>query len=241
MRLVIFTEPQQGASYDDQRRVAQLAEEAGFDGFFRSRPLCRDGRRRPARPDRLVGDPRGARRADLAHPAGHAGHLGDVPPARSAGDQRRPGRRDEPAAGWSSAWAAAGSSGSTRRTGSRSPPVGERFDRLEEQLEIIDGLWTATGPYCFSGKHYQLTDSPALPKPVQSPAPADHRGRPRQEAHARAGGPLRGRVQHPVRRPRRGHRPSSSGYATRPPPSAARSRRRSRPPSCCAAAGTTPR
>jgi F420-dependent oxidoreductase-like protein len=51
------------------------------------------------------------------------------------------------------------------------PPVGERFDRLEEQLEIIDGLWTATGPYSFNGKHYQLTDSPALPKPVQSPRP----------------------------------------------------------------------
>src|SRR4051812_2567762 len=36
MRLVIFTEPQQGAGYDDLRRVAQLAEETGYDGFFRS-------------------------------------------------------------------------------------------------------------------------------------------------------------------------------------------------------------
>src|SRR3982751_4376957 len=36
MRLVIFTEPHGGASYDDLRRVAQLAEETGFDGFFRS-------------------------------------------------------------------------------------------------------------------------------------------------------------------------------------------------------------
>jgi alkanesulfonate monooxygenase SsuD/methylene tetrahydromethanopterin reductase-like flavin-dependent oxidoreductase (luciferase family) len=36
MRLVIFTEPQQGATYDDQRRLAQAAEELGFDGFFRS-------------------------------------------------------------------------------------------------------------------------------------------------------------------------------------------------------------
>ena len=36
MRLVIFTEPQQGAGYDDLRRVAQLAEQTGYDGFFRS-------------------------------------------------------------------------------------------------------------------------------------------------------------------------------------------------------------
>jgi len=51
------------------------------------------------------------------------------------------------------------------------PPVGERFDRLEEQLEIITGLWTADGPYSFAGRHYRLSDSPALPKPVQSPRP----------------------------------------------------------------------
>jgi alkanesulfonate monooxygenase SsuD/methylene tetrahydromethanopterin reductase-like flavin-dependent oxidoreductase (luciferase family) len=51
------------------------------------------------------------------------------------------------------------------------PPVAERFDRFAEQLEIIDGLWTAEGPYSFEGKHYQVIDSPALPKPVQSPRP----------------------------------------------------------------------
>src|ERR1700749_3540717 len=36
MRLVIFTEPQQGASHDDLRRVAKAAEDGGFDAFFRS-------------------------------------------------------------------------------------------------------------------------------------------------------------------------------------------------------------
>jgi|SRR4051812_9899414 alkanesulfonate monooxygenase SsuD/methylene tetrahydromethanopterin reductase-like flavin-dependent oxidoreductase (luciferase family) len=36
MRLVIFTEPQQGATHGDVTRVAQTAEAAGFDGFFRS-------------------------------------------------------------------------------------------------------------------------------------------------------------------------------------------------------------
>lgn len=53
------------------------------------------------------------------------------------------------------------------------PDVGERFDRFAEQVEIIDGLWrTPAGEtYDFDGTHYQLSDSPALPKPVQSPRP----------------------------------------------------------------------
>jgi alkanesulfonate monooxygenase SsuD/methylene tetrahydromethanopterin reductase-like flavin-dependent oxidoreductase (luciferase family) len=51
------------------------------------------------------------------------------------------------------------------------PPLGERFDRLEEQLQVVKGLWAADGPFSFAGKHYTLTDSPALPKPVQRPGP----------------------------------------------------------------------
>jgi alkanesulfonate monooxygenase len=53
------------------------------------------------------------------------------------------------------------------------PPLGERFDRLEEQLEIITGLWKQPPgePFSFAGKHYQVEDSPALPKPVQQPHP----------------------------------------------------------------------
>ncbi len=53
------------------------------------------------------------------------------------------------------------------------PSLGERFERLEEQLEIITGLWqTPEGRrFTHAGRHYQLTDSPALPKPVQTPRP----------------------------------------------------------------------
>jgi alkanesulfonate monooxygenase len=53
------------------------------------------------------------------------------------------------------------------------PPLGERFEKLEEQLSIITGLWgTAIGDtFNFSGQHYRLSDSPALPKPVQQPRP----------------------------------------------------------------------
>jgi alkanesulfonate monooxygenase len=53
------------------------------------------------------------------------------------------------------------------------PALGERFDRLTEQLEIITGLWgTLPGErFSHAGAHYTLTDSPALPKPVQQPHP----------------------------------------------------------------------
>ena len=45
------------------------------------------------------------------------------------------------------------------------PSTAERFDRLEEQLEIITGLWrTPLGEsYSFQGAHYSVQDSPALP------------------------------------------------------------------------------
>lgn len=53
------------------------------------------------------------------------------------------------------------------------PPLGERFDRLEEQLAIMSGMWsTPVGErFSFEGAHDAVTDSPALPKPVQSPLP----------------------------------------------------------------------
>jgi len=53
------------------------------------------------------------------------------------------------------------------------PSPGERFDRLEEQLEILTGMWaTSEGDrYSFTGDHYRLVNNPGLPKPAQSPRP----------------------------------------------------------------------
>jgi alkanesulfonate monooxygenase SsuD/methylene tetrahydromethanopterin reductase-like flavin-dependent oxidoreductase (luciferase family) len=53
------------------------------------------------------------------------------------------------------------------------PATGERFDVLEESLAVITGLWTtpAGERFSFHGRHYRLDDSPALPKPLQSPRP----------------------------------------------------------------------
>jgi len=171
MDLRIFTEPQQGASYDELLTLAQATERLGFDAFFRSDHYLRmgDGDPLPGPTDAwttLAGLARETSRirlgtlvtsATFRHPGVLAIQVAQV-------DAMSGGRVELGlGAGWFAEEHAA--------YGIPFPPVGERFDRLEEQLEIIDGLWTATGPYTFRGKHYQLTDSPALPKPVQSPRP----------------------------------------------------------------------
>ncbi|HET6533189.1 MAG TPA: LLM class F420-dependent oxidoreductase [Actinoplanes sp.] len=170
MRLVIFTEPQQGATYADQWRVAQLAEDSGFDGFFRSDHYLTmgvDGR--PGPTDSWV--TLGAlavqtSRIRLGTLVTSATFRLPGPLAISVAqvDEMSHGRVELGlGGGWFEREHAA--------YGIPFPPVGERFDRFEEQLEIITGLWTADRPYSFRGRHYQVIDSPALPKPVQSPRP----------------------------------------------------------------------
>jgi F420-dependent oxidoreductase-like protein len=172
MRLVIFTEPQQGASYGDLLRVAQLAEQTGFDGFFRSdHYVAMGGDGRPGPTDAWL------TLAALAVQTSRI-RLGTLvtsatfrlPGPLAIGvaqvDAMSAGRVELGlGGGWFEREHAA--------YGIPFPPVGERFDRLEEQLEIIEGLWTTPvgEQYSFTGRHYQVVDSPALPKPVQSPRP----------------------------------------------------------------------
>jgi F420-dependent oxidoreductase-like protein len=173
MLLRIFVEPQQGASYGDQLAAAQRAEECGFDGFFRSDHYMvqGDGDGLPGPTDSwitLAGLARETSRIRL-------GTLVSAATFRSPGvlaitvaqvDQMSGGRVELGlGAGWHEA--------EHRAYGIEFPDFPGRFDLLEEQLELITGLWdTAVGErYNFAGKHYTLVDSPALPKPVQAPHP----------------------------------------------------------------------
>jgi alkanesulfonate monooxygenase len=86
------------------------------------------------------------------------------------GDQRRAGRPDERRA------RRARPRHRVVRAGARGvrhpvPALGERFDRFEEQLQVVTGLWDADGPFSFAGEHYTRGRQPALPKPVQRPHP----------------------------------------------------------------------
>jgi len=174
MKLRIFTEPQQGASYKDLLAVAQHAEKLGFDGFFRSDHYVKMGDQASGLPGpsdawiTLAGIARETSTIRLGtlvnsstfrYPGVLAISIANV-------DDMSNGRVELGlGAGWFN--------DEHTSYGIPFPALGERFDRLEEQLAIVTGLWRTPidQTFNFEGKYFQLTNSPALPKPVQSPVP----------------------------------------------------------------------
>lgn len=170
MELRIFTEPQQGASYADILAVAQKAEELGFGAFFRSDHYLKMGSvdGLPGPSDAwttlagLARDTSTIRLGTLVTSATF--RLPGVLAIQAANvDDMSDGRVELGlGAGWFEE--------EHQAYGIPFPALGERFDMLEEQLEIITGLW-ATEPgatFDFEGKHYTIKNSPGLPKPVQT-------------------------------------------------------------------------
>ena len=173
MQLRIFTEPQEGATYDQLLAVAHVTEETGFDAFFRS-----DHYLKISAPDAgpgstdawttLAGLARDTHRIRLGtlvspvtfrQPASLAISVATV-------DAMSGGRVE---LGLGTGW----HQPEHDAYGIPFPGLGERFDLLEEQLEIVKGLWTTPegSTFSYEGAHYRLVDSPALPKPVQRPTP----------------------------------------------------------------------
>jgi F420-dependent oxidoreductase-like protein len=169
----IFIEPQQGASYDTQLAVARTAEAEGFGGFFRSDHYLKmgpvDGM--PGPTDSwvtLAGLARDTSAIRLGTLVTSATFRLPGPLAISVAqvDAMSGGRVELGlGAGWyedeHTAYAIP------------FPSLKERFERLEDQLAIVTGLWeTAPGStFSYAGRHYSVTDSPGLPKPVQRPRP----------------------------------------------------------------------
>ncbi|MEV5766051.1 LLM class F420-dependent oxidoreductase [Micromonospora sp. NPDC052213] len=173
MELRIFTEPQQGATYDDLLAVARCAEDAGYGAFFRSDHYLKMGSVSgdPGPTDAwttLAGLARDTRRIRLGTLMTAATFRLPGPLAITVAqvDQMSGGRVE---LGIGTGWYAE----EHTAYGIPFPSLGERFDRLEEQLAVITGLW-ATPPgrtFDFAGTYYPVSDSPALPKPVQDPRP----------------------------------------------------------------------
>ena len=171
MDLRIFTEPQQGASYDTLLKVAKATEDLGFDAFFRSDHYLvmgsADGL--PGPTDAwitLAGLARETRRIRLGTLMTAATfRLPGVLAIQVAQVDQMSGGRIELGlgAGWFE----------TEHQAYGIPFPQQKFARLEEQLAIVTGLWeTEVGKtFSFDGSHYQLTDSPALPKPAQAKVP----------------------------------------------------------------------
>jgi len=173
MDLRIFVEPQQGASHATLLAVAHATADAGFSAFFRSDHLLvigsSDGQPGPSDswvslaaiaarvPDIRLGTL--VTSATFRHPSMLAIAVANV-------DDISGGRVELGiGTGWYEAEHRA--YGIDYYSG-----FGERFDRLEEQLEIITGLWrTPAGQtFDYTGKFFRLEGSPGLPKPVQSDA-----------------------------------------------------------------------
>jgi F420-dependent oxidoreductase-like protein len=168
----VFLEPQQGATYDDQLAVARAAESLGYSAFFRSdHYVAMSGEGLPGPTDSwvtLAGIARETSSIRLGTLVTSATFRFPGPLAISVAqvDAMSCGRVEFGiGAGWFEA--------EHRAYGIPFPALGERFDRLEEQLEIITAMWaTPLGEtYDFTGTHYTITASPALPKPVQLPHP----------------------------------------------------------------------
>ena len=173
MRLRVFTEPQQGATYEQLLGVAQRAEALGFDAFFRSDHflLMGSGDGRPGPTDAwltLAGIARETTRIRLGTlVTSSTFRLPGMLAIQVAQVDNMSGGRVE--LGLGTGWYGQ----EHTAYGVPFPALGERFERLGEQLEIITGLWrTPEGErFAFDGRHYQLADSPALPKPAQPGGP----------------------------------------------------------------------
>lgn len=168
----VFVEPQQGARYSDQLAVAKAAESLGFSAFFRSdHYLAMSGDGLPGPTDSWVTLAGVAREtstirlgtlvtsATFRHPGPLAISVAQV-------DEMSGGRVDF---GIGAGWFEAEHLAYAIPFGT----LGERFDRLTEQLEILTGMWgTPAGEtFDYDGAHYTVKDSPALPKPAQAPHP----------------------------------------------------------------------
>ena len=204
MTLRIFTEPQQGASYDQLLTFAQAAETGGFGAFFRSDHVLKMGSVSglPAVTDAWV------TLAGLARDTStiRLGTLVTPVTFRSPGmflvtaaqvDVMSGGRVDVGlGAGWYDAEHAA--------FGLDFPGVSERYDLLEDQLAILSGAWSAAPgeTFRFTGHTCSVEIAADTVRPAQLPNPPivlGGQGRTRSAAMAAS---LRGRIQHGLR-PRR--------------------------------------
>ncbi len=168
----VFVEPQQGATYTDQLAVAQTAEALGYSAFFRSDHYVAMGREGlPGPTDSWVtlgGIALETSSIRLGTLVSSATFRLPGPLAISVAQvyEMSNGRVE---LGLGTGWFER----EHQAYGIPFPPLGQRFDRLSEQLDIICGLWTtpAGQPFDYSGHHYTLSESPALPKPMQHPHP----------------------------------------------------------------------
>lgn len=184
MRLRILIEPQEGAGFADQLAAARLCEQLGFDGFFRTDHLLPLG---------LGGDHAGEPSEawmTLAMLGSQTERI-RLGTLVTAATFRPPGllamqvaQADAASGGRIELGLGAGWFEREHRAyGIPYPDLVTRFDRFEEQLQIIRAYWNTPrgGAFSFHGAHYTLEECPALPRPAQAAPPiiVGGKGKPR--------------------------------------------------------------
>jgi F420-dependent oxidoreductase-like protein len=169
MDLCVMIEGQEGVSWEDWLALAKACEAHGVPALFRSdHYLNLDGRADRGSLDAwatlaaLAAVTDTLRLGTLVSPATFR-HPSELAKVVAAADHVSGGRVELGlGAGWHEP--------EHRAYGFEFPPVGERMDRLAEQLEIVHGSWTAA-PFSFDGAMYRLEGLDAQPRPVQQPHP----------------------------------------------------------------------
>lgn len=173
MKLRVLMEPRHGATYDQILALARTTEEAGFDAFFRSdHYLGVDADDLSYLPTdswtTLAGLARETSRVRLGTlmTASTFRLPGQLAVSVATVDAMSGGRVE---LGIGAAWYER----EHQYFGIPFPPLGERFDRLEEQLAIVTGLWTTPpgGRFSFEGTHYRLDQCANFPRAAQRPRP----------------------------------------------------------------------
>ncbi|MFI5258295.1 MAG: TIGR03560 family F420-dependent LLM class oxidoreductase [Candidatus Limnocylindrales bacterium] len=169
MRFAFMVDPQEGLPYARMLELAQAAEGAGFDAFVRSDHwLSLQGDWSAPATDAwttLAGLARETARIRLGTMVSPVTFRLPIALAKAVAtvDEMSGGRVDLGiGAGWYEP--------EHDRFGIPYPPIGERFEMLEEQLQIVVGLWTQSA-FSFDGRHYRVHDAVCEPKPIHKPHP----------------------------------------------------------------------
>jgi F420-dependent oxidoreductase-like protein len=178
MRYALMLEPQQGLTYEEQRQIAMLAESVGFEALFRSDhyqsfpgPSGEPTTDAWAVLAGLARDTKTIRLGALVSPVTFRlpGNFVKV----VATVQEMSGGRVELGlgAGWNDE--------EHRQYAFPFPPIHERAEMLEEQLEIVKGLWQEQDGWSFHGRHYQVDGARFHARPPFPPVIVGGDGKPR--------------------------------------------------------------
>ena len=167
IRLALMTEPQQGLSYDEILDAARVAEAAGLEAFFRSDHFASfpgpAGLPTTEAWSTLAGlarDTTTIRIGSLVSPATF--RIPGVFAKQVATVDEMSGGRVEVGmgAGWNDEEHA--------QLGIPFPDLGGRYNRFEEAVAIVHGLWTEPDGWRFDGVHWQVEGARFAPRPTQA-------------------------------------------------------------------------